>query len=105
MTPMKSWRFCRPMLGESIAFPDSVTERGRKHLELLREAVRLGYRGMIVFALNRPEGNWFEPAWHIDPSYGATLERVYEQGVEVLLLRLRHEPNTVTVAGCLHLAA
>ena len=93
------------MLGESIAFPDAVTTRGRKHLELLREAVKLGYRGVIVFALNRPEGRWFEPAWHIDPIYGATLERVYEQGVEILLLRLRHEPSSVTVAGCVHLAA
>jgi sugar fermentation stimulation protein A len=89
---------------ESISFPDAVTERGRKHLELLAEAVKLGCRGVIVFALNRPEGSFFEPAWHIDPAYGATLERVFEQGVEIVALRLRHLSDGVSTAGSVHLS-
>ena len=92
------------ILGESISFPDAITERGRKHLELLSEAVKLGHRGVIVFALNRPEGDFFEPAWDIDPKYGATLERVFEQGVEILLVRLQHLASGVAVAGSLHLS-
>jgi len=91
------------MLDESISFPDAVTERGRKHLELLSEAVKRGIRGVIVFALNRPEGRWFEPARSIDPQYAETLERVYAEGVEILLVRLQHEAGGVAVAGCVHL--
>lgn len=85
--------------GEAIMFPDAVTERGRKHLELLGEAVRMGFRGVIVFALNRPEGRYFEPAWEIDPEYSRTLQRVAENGVEILIVRLKHLPHGVTVAG------
>ena len=85
--------------GEAISFPDAVTERGRKHLELLAEAVELGFRGVIVFALNRPEGKFFEPARHIDPQYGVALERVYRKGVEILVVRLKHLADQVVIAG------
>ena len=84
---------------KAILFPDAVTDRGRKHLELLREAVKLGFRGVIVYALNRPEGEYFEPAWDVDPEYGHTLEQVVADGVEVLVVRLKHLANGVTVRG------
>ena len=54
---------------------------------------------MIVYALNRPEGEYFEPAWDVDPEYGHTLERVVTGGVEVLVVRLKHLANGVTVRG------
>lgn len=86
--------------GNCVRFPDAVTERGRKHLKLLREAVRRGMRGVIVFAVNRPEGRAFEPAWNIDPDYSDTLVTVAQQGVEVLAARLRHTHTGIEVAGC-----
>ncbi|MEN8167233.1 MAG: DNA/RNA nuclease SfsA [Pseudomonadota bacterium] len=77
--------------GEYLRFPDAVTERGRKHLELLAEACRRGCRGIMIYALNRTEGNRFAPADEIDPAYGATLRQVVrEAGVEVIALRIRH---------------
>ena len=88
---------------KAILFPDAVTERGRKHLELLQEAVKLGFRGVILYALNRPEGEYFEPAWDVDPEYGHTLERVVAGGVEVLVVRLKHLADRVTVAGTVSL--
>ncbi len=86
--------------GDCVRFPDAITERGCKHLKLLREAVRRGLRGVIVFAVNRPEGRAFEPAWDIDPDYSHTLETVAQQGVEVLAARLRHTHAGIEVAGC-----
>lgn len=85
--------------GDTVRFPDAVTERGRKHLLLLAEAVARGYRGVIVFAVNRPEGVRFEPAWEIDPDYGETLERVVELGVEVVVARLAHTAGGIEVRG------
>jgi len=85
--------------GDVVRFPDAVTVRGRKHLELLVEAVRLGYRGLIVFAVNRPEGRAFAPAWDVDPEYAATLEWAAAQGVEVLAARLRHDDVGIELAG------
>lgn len=84
--------------GGSLLFPDAVTLRGRKHLELLAEACRMGYRGIMIYALNRPEGEAFSPAEEIDPDYAATLRRVVrEAGVEVIALRLTHEAQTLRV--------
>lgn len=76
--------------GDRIRFPDAVSERGRKHLDLLAAAVRQGLRGVILFAVNRPEGQVFAPAWAVDPAYGARLLEVASRGVEVLAVRIRH---------------
>jgi sugar fermentation stimulation protein A len=77
--------------GDRLKFPDAVTERGRKHLEALGEACSQGYRGVMIYALNRPEGEVFSPADAIDPHYGATLRRVVkESGVELFALRITH---------------
>lgn len=82
--------------GERLLFPDAVTERGLKHLELLAAVCARGARGMMIFALNRPEGNSFAPASAIDPAYASTLRRVVrEVGVEVIALRIQHLPQAL----------
>jgi len=87
------------LVDDVVRFPDAVTDRGKKHLELLEIAVKRGYRGVIVFAVNRPEGDWFEPAWEIDPAYGETLERVADNGVQAIVARLRHTATGIEVSG------
>lgn len=87
------------LVGDSIQFPDAVTERGRKHLLLLSEAVQQTYRGVILFAVNRPEGKYFEAASDIDPDYAECLEEVVEQGVEIKVVRLKHTDDGIEVAG------
>ncbi len=87
------------LIGDSIQFPDAVTKRGRKHLLLLAEAVQRGYCGIIVFALNRPEGKRFKPAASIDPDYAETLEKVVEQGVQIKVVRLKHSADGIDVTG------
>ncbi|MES9812809.1 MAG: DNA/RNA nuclease SfsA [Candidatus Thiodiazotropha sp.] len=82
--------------GTALSFPDAVTLRGRKHLEQLAEACRQGCRGIMVYALNRPEGDYFKPADEIDPDYGETLRRVVRKyGVETLALRIEHGENSM----------
>ena len=88
--------------GDEVRFPDAVTERGRKHLELLAAMVRRGARGVILFAVNRPEGKLFTAAGDIDPEYAETLERVVDQGVEIVVARLRHHPGGTEVGGSVH---
>ena len=85
--------------GERLRFPDAPTQRGRKHLELLAEARRLGRRGVMIYALNRPEGECFSPADGIDPAYGELLRRVVDQaGVELLAVRIAHRQQALEVA-------
>lgn len=90
------------LVGEAVKFPDAITERGRKHLELLALTVARGSRGIILFAVNRPEGRWFEPAAEIDPQYAETLSRVVDAGVEVIVTRLRHGETTLEITGSAH---
>lgn len=85
--------------GEIVSFPDAVTERGRKHLELLAVAASQGFRAVILFAVNRPEGQWFEAAADIDPAYADTLAAVCEQGVEAIVVRLHHGAQSIEVKG------
>jgi sugar fermentation stimulation protein A len=84
----------------ALCFPDAVTLRGRKHLELLADACERDYRGVMVYALNRPEGRCFKPADEIDPVYGNTLRRVvHDSGVEVLALRIGHDEDSMKIQG------
>jgi len=84
---------------EALCFPDAVSERGRKHLRLLAQACREGFRGVMVYALNRPEGCVFRPADEIDPAYGETLRQVVAEGVELIAVRIQHGPESMRVTG------
>jgi sugar fermentation stimulation protein A len=82
---------------EHLRFPDAISLRGRKHLDLLLAAVREGRRGVVLFAANRPEGSRFGPAWTIDPGYAERLVEVAAAGVEILAIRIRHTADGMEV--------
>ncbi len=86
--------------GGAVRFPDAVSERARKHLDLLLAARDRGWRAMILFAVNRPEGEYFAPARDVDPEYALRLAQVTAGGVEAMALRIRHE-NDGASAGAL----
>ncbi len=87
------------LVDNQIRFPDAVTERGRKHLLLLAHAVKQGYRGVILYAINRPEGKNFSPARQIDPRYADTLCEVLAIGVEALAVRICHTSTGLDMGG------
>lgn len=84
--------------GDTVRFPDAVTERGRKHLEVLMDAVCAGYRAVLLFAVNRPEGCKLAPAWSIDPAYAQTLAAARDAGVEILARRVQHTVTGMEIA-------
>lgn len=90
--------------GNRIRFPDAVSERGLKHLNLLLAAVESGLRGVILFAVNRPEGEIFAPAWSVDPAYAGRLGEVCAAGVEAIAVRIRHRADGMEVGEALDLA-
>ena len=83
--------------GRVALFPDSVTERGLKHLRELQRAVRRGARAVNLFFLNRGDARVFRPADAIDPEYGRELRRAARRGVELLALRARVTARGVTL--------
>ena len=82
-----------------VRFPDAVTERGRKHLDELADVVADGGRAVMLFLVNRADGDGFGPADHIDPAYGERLRAVAAAGVEVLAYRTRITPEGIGVAA------
>lgn len=87
--------------GDCLRFPDAVSERARKHLDLLVAVVRGGRRGIILYVANRPEGGRVGPAWGIDPAYGERLAGAVSEGVEAMAVRVVHGPESMDVAAIL----
>jgi len=84
-------------------FPDTVTERGQKHLEELMHVVGTGQRAAMVYCVQRSDCRRFEPADHIDPTYGRLLRAAARQGVELYAIRARSSPEGITVEGSLEI--
>ncbi|GAB2790122.1 DNA/RNA nuclease SfsA [Halomonas shantousis] len=65
-------------------FPDAVSERGRRHLEVLARLAATGHRAVLLFCVAHEGIVDVAPAAHLDPAYTAALRQVAHQGVEVL---------------------
>ena len=70
--------------GDRARFPDSVTDRGRRHAECLAGLRRSGERAALLFVVQRGDCEVVEPADDIDPDYGAALREAAAAGVEVV---------------------
>lgn len=75
------------------AFPDAVTERGRKHLQELVKVLRAGHRAAMLYIIPRSDGTGFRAAHEIDPAYGAALMFAAEEGVEVYARSVNISPD------------
>ena len=76
-------------LNGEAQFPDSVTERGQKHLKELMEIKRSGLRAAMLFIVQREDVNLFRPAKSIDPEYARLLQEAKNSGVEILVYQCR----------------
>src|SRR5580698_3502597 len=75
-------------------FPDSVTERGAKHLDELAEMVARGARAIQLYIIQIPSADRFAVARDIDKDYAAAFDRARRRGVEMLAWRC-----AITVEG------
>ncbi|QSX08848.1 DNA/RNA nuclease SfsA [Alkalibacter rhizosphaerae] len=65
-------------------FPDAPTERGRKHLNELKELQMEGYRNFVFFLIQMKGPIRFEPNDETDPKFGEALRHARNMGVEIL---------------------
>lgn len=72
--------------GPLALFPDTVTERGQKHLEEL-SALLPEARAVLVPCLSRSDVERFAPGDDADPRYGELFRSALAAGVEVLPCR------------------
>lgn len=84
-------------VGKYARFPDSVTNRGKKHLETLVQARKQGYRVVMLYIIQRTDIEIFGPAWDIDPTYSEALVNAYNAGVEIIPLVAKVTPESVEI--------
>jgi sugar fermentation stimulation protein A len=84
--------------GDLALFPDTVTERGQKHLLELTALVPVT-RAVLVPCLSRGDVTRFAPGDSADPHYGELFRAAAAAGVEVLPCRYRFEATSVTWLG------
>ena len=77
--------------------PDAPTERGKKHLLELQQAVEDGYEAWVLFVLAMPEMVRFEPNWPRDPQFSEALCQVSQNGVQVRAVECAVTEDTIEV--------
>jgi len=88
-----------PVAHDRADFPDSVTSRGRKHLQELSKLARQGTRVVMFFLLGRSDRTRVGLAEGIDPEYAREARLAAEAGVEFLAYGIRIRTNSITLAG------
>lgn len=89
--------------GDHSIFPDSVTERGQRHLRELMDVVKQGGRAAMFYFCGRTDTHAFRPADEIDPQYGKLLRQAREVGVEIFPWRIECGPDGFTPRALLPL--
>ncbi len=84
--------------GPLALFPDTVTERGQKHLQELMHVLPEA-RGVLVPCLSRPDVTAFAPGDSADPRYGELFREAVACGVEVFPCCFRFESDRVLWEG------
>ena len=84
--------------GDLALFPDTVTERGQKHLEELT-ALLPGARAVLLPCLSRADVSRFAPGDQADPRYGELFRQALAAGVEVLPCRYSFSATAIHWLG------
>jgi sugar fermentation stimulation protein A len=90
--------------GDLALFPDTVTERGQKHLRELM-ALLPGARAVLVPCLSRGDVRRFAPGDAADPTYGALFREALAAGVEVLPCRYGFAADSIAWQGLAEVVA
>lgn len=80
-------------------FPDSVTERGAKHLAELSAMVSAGHRAVMLYLIQRDDAAYFALAGDIDPRYAEAFARAREAGVEAIAYACRLTPEEIVITN------
>jgi sugar fermentation stimulation protein A len=85
-------------------FPDSVTDRGAKHLRELAAMRAAGNRAAMLYVVQRSDTTSLSISRDIDPAYGAAFDEARAAGVEMLAYQCRVSPDEITLTTPLPVA-
>ncbi len=77
-------------------FPDCKTARGSKHLLELANMAEQGARAVMLYVIQREDGDRFSLAADYDELYATTFEQTSKRGVEALAIRCKVSLTEIT---------
>jgi sugar fermentation stimulation protein A len=80
-------------------FPDSVTNRGSKHLNELSAMVDAGHRAVMLYLVQREDSTHMTIADDIDPAYAKNLKAAMAKGVEAIAYTCNMSPEEILVTS------
>lgn len=79
-------------------FPDCKTARGTKHLRELALIAESGRRAVMLYVIQRGDGDAFRLAADIDPDYASAFEDALVAGVEAIAVRCQISTEVIFIA-------
>lgn len=90
---VKNVHFMRePGLAE---FPDTVTERGARHLHELIGMRAAGHRAIMIYLVQRGDCDRFRLCGDLDPAYAAAFAQASAAGVEAYAIKCQITPEAI----------
>ena len=80
-------------------FPDAITNRGRKHIELLGKMAEEGLTTMVLFVVQRHDAKLFQPQWERDSKFGFALYDAWQKGLSVRVIHMKMTPYNIQYLG------
>ncbi len=77
-------------------FPDCKTARGAKHLRELSNVVKQGGRAVMLYVIQRNDGDRLSFAADLDPDYVRAFEEATKAGVEAIAIRCDISTEDIT---------
>ena len=88
------------LVEDSVAkFPDAVTERGRRHIEHLREMTKNSIDCMVLFVVQRSDANCFQSHWERDPQFSEALLNAYNDGLKIKVIQADIQKTKIVYCG------
>jgi sugar fermentation stimulation protein A len=84
-------------IDDYLAFPDSVTSRGTKHLNELYDMVKDGHRAVMLYVIQRTDNLPFRLACEIDKKYCEAFNEIKNKGVEVLVYQSNIDLENISI--------
>ena len=82
-------------------FPDAPSERARRHLAILSDLARKGFRAVLFYCAQHTGIRRVAPAEDIDPQYAEALRSAVASGVEVMACGVRIDPERIEIGDAL----
>ncbi len=82
-------------------FPDSVSERATRHLEILAREARRGDAATVLFVVQRTDATRVRPSDLHDPDFGRAARRAHRAGVRFRALRVHASLDGAHVLGAI----